>query len=555
MNECSVTGNMSVPVWCHPAPFSPVMTGVLGTLSALVSLITLGGNVLVVIAFFVERSLRTATNYFIASLAVTDLLIGAFSMNLFTLYLLLGYWPLGQLFCDLWLSLDYTACLVSQYTVLLITVDRFCSVTIPARYRNWRSERKIRVMIGLIWVLSSILFFSIIMGWPFFTGRGSANRLRKEWECFAEFTKFPIFSLILTISYYWVTLVVMCSLYAGIYRVALQLQRKSEEKHRRMKTIVHMATRDMTRMARGFEMKGTTTITSTATNAAATAADRQERRESSEQAPMLEEGQGGRENGNSGSGAADLPRVTQEERSSSPMLPSDSDNACENKEVKPGPDLVDADSAKSLLPAVPSPKPAERPSSFDSPRVIIADDLPSTVVAVALARSPSDRRMATTPLPPQKDESPGWRSRKSNSSSSEGFEGEPRRRSRTRFSNKGAKWQRGLGRFRSTRGSDGGSAGSGRKSRTENRARKALRTITLILGAFLICWTPFHILSLIDSFCTQENAESCINGHLFNIAYWMCYLNSPINPFCYALANNQFKKTFIRILNFNFLRT
>lgn len=78
----------------------------------------------------------------------------------------------------------------------------------------------------------------------------------------------------------------------------------------------------------------------------------------------------------------------------------------------------------------------------------------------------------------------------------------------------------------------------------------ALRTISIILGAFIICWTPWHVLSLIIGFC----GETCVSDLLYDISYWLCYLNSPLNPFCYALANQQFKKTFLRILKFDWRR-
>ena len=71
-------------------------------------------------------------------------LLGTFSMPLYTVYILsVKTWPLGEILCDLWLSLDYTACLCSIYTVFCITVDRFCSIRLPARYRMWRTERKV----------------------------------------------------------------------------------------------------------------------------------------------------------------------------------------------------------------------------------------------------------------------------------------------------------------------------------------------------------------------------------------------------------------------------
>lgn len=101
-------------------------------------------------------------------------------------------------------------------------------------------------------------------------------------------------------------------------------------------------------------------------------------------------------------------------------------------------------------------------------------------------------------------------------------------------------------RLKGKKKSIGPVGGLGRqKSKSENRARKALRTISFILGAFVICWTPYHIFALVEGFCQEP---SCVNTHIYMFSYFLCYANSPLNPFCYALANQQFKKTFTRIL-------
>lgn len=84
-----------------------------------------------------------------------------------------------------------------------------------------------------------------------------------------------------------------------------------------------------------------------------------------------------------------------------------------------------------------------------------------------------------------------------------------------------------------------------KKSQEKRQETKAAKTLSAILLSFIITWTPYNILVLIKplSQCTD-----CIPQELWDFFYALCYLNSTINPVCYALCNASFRRTYVRIL-------
>lgn len=58
---------------------------------------------------------------------------GGFCIPLYIPYVLTGEWRLGRGLCKLWLVVDYLVCTASVFNIVLISFDRFISVTKAVR--------------------------------------------------------------------------------------------------------------------------------------------------------------------------------------------------------------------------------------------------------------------------------------------------------------------------------------------------------------------------------------------------------------------------------------
>ncbi len=70
-----------------------------------------------------------------------------------------------------------------------------------------------------------------------------------------------------------------------------------------------------------------------------------------------------------------------------------------------------------------------------------------------------------------------------------------------------------------------------KKNQEKKQEKKAAKTLSAILLAFIVTWTPYNILVLLRTVLAEENA---IPSTLWDMSYYLCYINSTINPMCYV---------------------
>ncbi|NXW12877.1 5HT1B protein, partial [Circaetus pectoralis] len=86
-----------------------------------------------------------------------------------------------------------------------------------------------------------------------------------------------------------------------------------------------------------------------------------------------------------------------------------------------------------------------------------------------------------------------------------------------------------------------------KKKLTAARERKATKTLGIILGAFIVCWLPFFIISLVLPICK----DACwFHMAIFDFFTWLGYLNSLINPIIYTMSNEDFKPPPPKLIRF-----
>ncbi|XP_050498806.1 muscarinic acetylcholine receptor DM1 [Diabrotica virgifera virgifera] len=549
-----------------------------GTIAAILAIITVIGNIMVMISFKIDKQLQTISNYFLFSLAVADFAIGLISMPLFTIYTLLGYWPLGPLICDTWLALDYLASNASVLNLLIISFDRYFSVTRPFSYRAKRTTRRAAVMIASAWGISLLLWPPWIYSWPYIEGQ----RTVPKDECYIQFIETNHYITFGTaIAAFYVPVTVMIVLYWRIWR----------ETEKRQK--------DLPNLQAGKKDSSKRSNSSDEQNNACSTVD-------------LEE--------------------WKRPRSESTGADSDSvymhGNLCVDPQRRKKPVILVSDRRRGLLSGIwrirewcvawwhsgredssdtEEESPSEQgqgcitPVSLDTPlqssvsRCTSLNVIRDTYVATQRDHTFVQANMTPTRLAPRDSRSlptgnrltgrsvstdsvytilirlPGENTDGAVSNEGPSIKMIPETKRTRKMPDIPYNYNSLKGNHINRRPSAmpdiriplnakiipkqlagktplvnaTKNPGKKKKKTQEKKAdKKAAKTLSAILLTFIITWTPYNILVLLK----PVTSTTGLPPQVWDFFYFLCYINSTINPVCYALCNASFRRTYLRIL-------
>ncbi|XP_077733766.1 alpha-2A adrenergic receptor [Canis aureus] len=197
-------------------PYSLQVTLTLVCLAGLLMLLTVFGNVLVIIAVFTSRALKAPQNLFLVSLASADILVATLVIPFSLANEVMGYWYFGKAWCEIYLALDVLFCTSSIVHLCAISLDRYWSITQAIEYNLKRTPRRIKAIIVTVWVISAVISFPPLISIEKKGGGGGAQPA--EPRCEINDQKWYVISS--CIGSFFAPCLIMILVYVRIYQIA-----------------------------------------------------------------------------------------------------------------------------------------------------------------------------------------------------------------------------------------------------------------------------------------------------------------------------------------------
>lgn len=140
------------------SPLTKTESIALSTAFSLVALTIIAGNCVTIAAFTKTRLLRKPTHYFLISLAVADLMVGALAMPLYICHFVdANLWRTSQVIQTLYQTIDVASGMASVFTLAAVSVERLYAVGWPWKYRHSTPLQWYIVAVAVTWLLAVVI--------------------------------------------------------------------------------------------------------------------------------------------------------------------------------------------------------------------------------------------------------------------------------------------------------------------------------------------------------------------------------------------------------------
>lgn len=489
---------LAVPQW------EALITTVVLTL---IILLTIVGNILVILSVFTYKPLRIVQNFFIVSLAVADLTVAILVMPLNVAYSIIGKWDFGIGFCKLWLTCDVLCCTSSILNLCAIALDRYWAITDPINYAQKRTLERVLLLITGVWVLSLIISSPPLVGW-----NDWPEDFSRDTPC--QLTSNQGYVIYSSLGSFFIPLAIMTIVYLEIY---LATKRRLRERARKVNA---MAVQSTTYANNNLNSNSKITAQTTAI------ADKDK------EPPQIDQESLSSETNNNNNHQA---HNADNENGKNKMALIKSKNLekrrkRENKKLEKLERLKRKD--KQLL---------EAPCILEDS---ITDNNNNDDDEEGTGHEDGDGASGEQENGGAAAENGQVHAMDSNNSSSNNIE-------ETVSSSDKRKLKVDKSKKKSMRrgpGTGGGTTVSQfieeKQKISLSKERRAARTLGIIMGVFVVCWLPFFLMYVILPFCPS----CCTSDKLISFITWLGYINSTLNPIIYTIFNLDYRRAFKKLL-------
>ncbi|XP_065808117.1 cholecystokinin receptor-like [Labrus bergylta] len=183
-------------------------------LYSLIFLLSAFGNLLIIVVLMLNKRMRTVTNSFLLSLAVSDLMMAVFCMPFTLIPNILEDFIFGGAMCKTVTYLMGISVSISTFSLVAIAIERYSAICNPLKSRAWQTRSHAYRVIAATWVVSLLIMvpypvFSALKTFPKANGTvGHMCRLdwpsqqaEQTWYMLLLFTLFFVPGVVMIIAY------------------------------------------------------------------------------------------------------------------------------------------------------------------------------------------------------------------------------------------------------------------------------------------------------------------------------------------------------------------